>query len=281
VTKTKILFVDDEAYQSRLYIDAALDGGFDVQIAESVEEALELARSDSFDLILLDVMMPSGSFFDETETAGGFRTGKALARELSDIQPEAKIVAFTNSRDPEIEAWFTKDDTVAYIQKQAVQYDELSLTLRKVLRQGAYPPQSFIVHGHDRTTLLELKNFLQNRLGLPEPDILSEKPSHGLTLIEKFEKYAAEADLVFVLLTPDDLGGPVGSGNYSARPRQNVVFEFGYFLGSLRRHSGRVFLLKKGESEIPSDITGVVYVDITDGIDAAAEGLRRELEEWL
>ncbi len=281
MTKTKLLFVDDEAYQSRLYSDALLDGGFDVQIAESVDEALELARSDSFDLILLDVMMPSGSFFEETETAGGFTTGKALARELAEIQPEAKIVAFTNSRDPEIDAWFTKDDTVAYIQKQNVLYDELPRTLRKVLHQGAEPPQVFIVHGHDRTTLLEFKNFLQNRLGLPEPYIFSEQPSRGLTLIEKFEKYAAEADLVFVLLTPDDLGGPVDSGTSSARPRPNVVFEYGYFLGSLQRHSGRVFLLKKGEPEVPSDITGIVYVDITDGIEAAAESLRRELEEWL
>jgi predicted nucleotide-binding protein len=27
----------------------------------------------------------------------------------------------------------------------------------------------FIIHGHDKQAALELKNYLQNRIGLPEP----------------------------------------------------------------------------------------------------------------
>lgn len=75
--------------------------------------------------------------------------------------------------------------------------------------------------------------------------------------------------------------GPVGSGAAKERPRPNVVFEYGYFLVFLRRHSGRVILLKKGELEVLSDVSGIVYVDITDGIEASAEKLRMELEDWL
>jgi predicted nucleotide-binding protein len=33
--------------------------------------------------------------------------------------------------------------------------------------------------------------------------------------------------------------------------------------------------------EIPSDIAGLVYIDISRGVASAADELRRELEEWL
>ena len=50
--------------------------------------------------------------------------------------------------------------------------------------------------------------------------------------------------LVFVLLTPDDT---VAKGDETddlkRRARQNVVFEMGYFLGTLGRRSSRVILL--------------------------------------
>lgn len=41
------------------------------------------------------------------------------------------------------------------------------------------------------------------------------------------------------------------------RARQNVVLELGYFAAKLGRN--RVFVLKFGELEMPSDISGVVY----------------------
>ena len=135
-------------------------------------------------------------------------------------------------------------------------------------------PRAFIVHGHDESSKLQLKNFLQNRLHFDEPLILSELPSRGRTIIEKFEEHAKRADIAFALLTPDDFAASAGSG----RARQNVVFELGYFLGILGRKTGRVFVLKKGDVEIPSDLQGVVYIDITHGIEAAAERIRSEIE---
>jgi predicted nucleotide-binding protein len=133
--------------------------------------------------------------------------------------------------------------------------------------------RAFIVHGHDSVSSLQLKNYLQNTLGLPEPTILAEKPSLGMTLIEKFEHYADDADLVFALLTPDDFKTEIAGG----RARQNVIFEYGYFIGMLGRRTGRVFLLYKDLTEIPSDLTGIVYIDISMGIEAAGEQIRREL----
>lgn len=135
--------------------------------------------------------------------------------------------------------------------------------------------KTFIVHGHDSETKLDLKNYLQNTLKLEEPIILAEKASSGLTIIEKFEKYSEDCKLVFVLLTPDDKYTEDGT----CRARQNVILEMGYFLGKLGRKSGRVILLYKGKLELPNDISGLIYINIDNGIEAAGEQIRREINE--
>jgi len=118
----------------------------------------------------------------------------------------------------------------------------------------------FIVHGHDIQSALELKNYLQNTLQLDEPVILRETPNRGKTLIEKFESEAQAVEVVFVLLTPDDIVASGAEPNVEKRrARQNVILELGFFLGKLGRESGRVLLLYKDEIELPSDISGIVY----------------------
>jgi predicted nucleotide-binding protein len=139
--------------------------------------------------------------------------------------------------------------------------------------------RSFIVHGHDHQSLYELKNYLQNTLKLGEPIVLRETPIRGKTIIEKFEREAETIELVFVLLTPDDkVADSAAPDTEKRRARQNVILELGFFLGKLGRDSGRILLLHKGPVEIPSDIIGIEYIDITNGIESAGETIRRELK---
>jgi predicted nucleotide-binding protein len=143
-------------------------------------------------------------------------------------------------------------------------------------------PKCFIVHGRDETLKLDLKNYLQNSLALGEPVILHEQPSMGRTIIEKFEQEARNVDLVFVLLTPDDaMAKCTDDDSARRRARQNVIFEMGYFFAKLQRTTGRVVLLSKSKLELPSDISGLIYIDVSSGIEAAGETLRRELRPWL
>lgn len=140
----------------------------------------------------------------------------------------------------------------------------------------------FIVHGHDDIAKLELKNYLQNILQLPEPIILHEKPNQGRAIIEKFEEYASEATFAFVLLTPDDtLADEENLGSKLYRARQNVILEMGYFLGLFGRKRGRLILLYKGKLDIPSDISGLVYIDISNGIESVGEKIRKELSGFI
>jgi len=134
----------------------------------------------------------------------------------------------------------------------------------------------FLVHGHDLAFLYEVKDYLQNILGLPEPIVLSQQPSGGRTVIEKFEDYASRVDAAVVLLSPDDVGGKT-EGALAKRARQNVIFELGFFLGQFGRRSGRVILLYKKGVDIPSDLAGIIYIEVDSGVQAVGESIRREL----
>lgn len=118
----------------------------------------------------------------------------------------------------------------------------------------------FIVHGHDGGTKETVARFI-SQLGL-EPVILHEQPSHGRTIIEKFEAHS-DVGYAIALITPDDIGSSIKEPkNTRHRARQNVIFEFGYFLGKLGRH--KVAGLVKGDIEVPSDYSGVLYIPIDE-----------------
>jgi predicted nucleotide-binding protein len=171
-------------------------------------------------------------------------------------------------------------------EEKAIQIERLMRSLGAYMTSASSPAEgpkarevrSFIVHGHDHESLFELKDYLQNTLRLGEPVVLRQMPGLGKTLIEKFEREAQAVELVFVLLTPDDKAAALADPDHEKhRARQNVILELGFFLGKLGRESGKVLLLHKGPVEIPSDIAGIEYIDITNGIESAGESIRREL----
>lgn len=120
------------------------------------------------------------------------------------------------------------------------------------------PDNVFVVHGRDDAARDAVCRFIE-KIGA-RPVVLVEQPNRGRTVIEKFEDHA-DVKFAIVLMTPDDLGGLSGSpDSTSARARQNVILELGYFMGRLGRE--RFCILNKASVEIPSDILGVVWIDM-------------------
>ena len=117
----------------------------------------------------------------------------------------------------------------------------------------------FVVHGHDEALKNDMELFLK-KIG-QEPIVLHRQPDQGLTVIEKFERHSDVA-FVVVLLTPDDVGYtqaeskmPENKRKLESRARQNVIFEFGYFVGKLGRE--RVCCVYKEGVTVPTDISGL------------------------
>lgn len=146
-------------------------------------------------------------------------------------------------------------------------------------------PRLLIIHGRSQDWR-DLKDYLQNRLLLPEPVVMSQQFGQGRTLPEKFEQLAFRVDGAIAVVTPDDIGAvtiddvgqlvPEGNRDYHARARQNVWIEVGWFWGNLGRR--RVLLLRRGNVEIPSDLQGVEQQVYRTCPSEAAEAIRSFIE---
>lgn len=130
----------------------------------------------------------------------------------------------------------------------------------------------FIVHGHDNEIKVSVARTLE-KLGL-NPIILHEQANAGKTVIEKFEAHS-NVGFAVVLLTADDEGKAKSASDLKKRARQNVILELGYFIGKLGRE--RVCPLYAKGVELPSDLSGVVYVPIDEN-DAWKFSLAKELK---
>lgn len=122
--------------------------------------------------------------------------------------------------------------------------------------------QIFIVHGHDDSRKHEVARVL-SALTKNEPVILHEQANNGRGILEKFEAFAADAGYAVVIATADDFGRVKDSAEESARARQNVILELGFFYGALGR--SKTALLYENGVEIPSDIAGLAYIPLDSG----------------
>ena len=276
----QILLAEDDQFYAHNIKDLLVDQGIKVDVVNSTQDALK-RYSKRYGAVILDSMLPNNprlSGLSQRDTQAGFRSGICVAREIRRKNSEARIVML--SADPVgtgAAEWCAKSN-VPCISKSEGPFALLGSLERVGLLSEIQTPSSFIVHGHDEAALRELKSYILQQLRWQPPIILREQPSAGKTIIEKFEFNACRVDCVFVLLTPDDATPKTWIADTGRRSRQNVIFELGFFYGKMSRTSGRIFLLYKGDVELPSDIRGIVWIDITNGLEQADAEIKAELK---
>ena len=134
----------------------------------------------------------------------------------------------------------------------------------------------FVVHGHNGVARQQLKDLLTG-FGL-RPIVLAEQNDMGLTIVEKFEYYAATCSFAFVVMTPDDrVAGDADTTAERLRARQNVILELGWFMARLGRE--RVAILHQGDLDIPSDILGVIFMPFEASVSELAPRIAERLRE--
>jgi predicted nucleotide-binding protein/CheY-like chemotaxis protein len=277
-----VLIIEDDAFYSIQLAEILRDSGVEFLVSHTAEDALNVQPTE-FDAAVIDVMLPnnpSASGISAEEARGGFLTGIALARRFRESRPNLKIVLITGDLWGSTSGDWAKSQGIPIVLKSDGQKEVRAALSRLGVLKELVGPRAFVVHGHDEVALLQLKNYLQNVLHWPEPVILREQPNYGRTLIEKFEELAGRIDCVFVLLTPDDAIVSKQSPE-PRRSRQNVIFELGFFFGQIGRESGRVIVLYKGPTELPTDIHGIAWIGIDKGVEAASEEIRREVASLM
>jgi predicted nucleotide-binding protein len=282
--RPRILLVDNDLAHLIRFAEAFVDASFEVDVAEGPSECISKLKRRRYDAVVVDQMMPHSDEFTRQETSDGLRTGLALARWIRRESPTARIICLAVFVDEETASWFSRFGSGAFIKGETSPHAlvrHVERLLAAAGRRGSF--KAFIVHGRAPGPLDELTRWLKRTGRCPRPIVLKNEPSLGATVIEKFELHAGDVDVVFVLLTGDDRGGPKASSRAKARQRarQNVVFELGYFYGRLRRSSGRIIVLRKGHIELPSDLHGLATIDISSDFRAALPALRNELRALI
>lgn len=179
---------------------------------------------------------------------------------------QVPIIALTQYADPNIKidvvgdkrADFVlskpKSETDKTILKQTV--NKSMNNFEKFIIMNKPKEKVFIVHGHDAKVKETVARFLE-KLNL-DAVILHEQPDYGATIIEKIERYAADASYAVVLYTACDLGREKNETDLKPRARQNVVFEHGYMISKLGRE--KVCALVDKDVTPPGDMDGVIFV---------------------
>ncbi len=110
----KILIVDDENDIAELISDVLEDEGYNTHIENSGEGALKAVKENSFDLILLDIMMPRAS---GTEVCANIRnvTNCPIIFVTAKTQLVDKLVGFEVGADDYITKPFINEELVARV----------------------------------------------------------------------------------------------------------------------------------------------------------------------
>jgi DNA-binding NtrC family response regulator len=123
VPERVILVVDDEEAQRKVLAGFLRKRGFEAITAGSADEALELSRSRTVDLVLTDLRMPR-------------RSGLDLLRELRAANPETPVVVLTAFGTVETAVDAMKQGAADYLLKP-VSLDELEVLVGRLLEQKA------------------------------------------------------------------------------------------------------------------------------------------------
>ena len=166
---------------------------------------------------------------------------------------------------------------LTYVSSKITEYRrKIMLEERKIhMQKNVNTKNIFIIHGHNEAKRRELETLLRNQFNL-NPIVLLDQPDQGLTIIEKFEKYATTCSYAFALFTPDDI---VTNGDVQyLQARPNVIFELGWFYANLGR--SRVCILDQAseQSKIFSDLQGILRMQFNNSISERYMEIERELK---
>jgi predicted nucleotide-binding protein len=245
-----IVLVDNSAKWRNVYASALRLAGYEVFTANTVKAARKLFDERQVDLAIVDLRLKRES--DEAD-----QSGLNLAAEVDgDAIP---VIILTGVEKKEAES------AVKAFQRKGLISSEV-----KVLDKGDGPeplieavhmvivPKVFLVHGHDHDARKAVVSCLNGRK--LRVVVLQEELGANLTIIEKVERHS-DAHFAVILITPDDVGSLREPVELKPRARQNVIFEYGYFLGKFGRD--RVVALYKGnEIERPSDCDGIQFLSM-------------------
>ncbi len=114
----KILIADDEFLIRWSLSEALSQDGYEVKAVEDGEKALEAIKSESFDFVITDLIMPG-------------KTGWEVLERAKEIYPKAKVVIITAFGNHDTEAAAKAKGAYGYIEKPEI-IDKIKNLLKSI-----------------------------------------------------------------------------------------------------------------------------------------------------
>ena len=119
MTSKPILIVDDEPIVRESIKDWLKDAGYQVETAETGEEALEMIEKQDFSVMIVDIRLPG-------------KTGITVLKEVKALKPQIKSIVITAYPTAELTAEAMKLGAVDYLVKP-ITPDDLERLIRETL----------------------------------------------------------------------------------------------------------------------------------------------------
>lgn len=117
----RILVVEDDTFLRELYQEMLSGSGYDVQVAVDGEEALTQINKETFDLVLLDIMMPK-------------KDGLQVLKGIDESKKKAtSIVMLTNLGQDQVIKDALALGAVGYLIKSSMAPDEVENKVKEVI----------------------------------------------------------------------------------------------------------------------------------------------------
>lgn len=110
-TIQSVLCIEDDRFIGEMYVRSLKKAGYDVDWMVDGNDGLVAARNKSYDLILLDIMLPERR---------GSEILQALRGEGKDLIPNTKIIVMTNFDQDEESRLAMEHDVDAYLIKAEI-----------------------------------------------------------------------------------------------------------------------------------------------------------------
>jgi len=121
----KILMIDDDPVSIEDVKDV-LSADYEVGIADNIDDAVDMLKKNSYDLLFLDLYMPHGKRYSSDDTKQGRETGYLLLKEIRSDKQDLKtkrnipVIVLTFIRmemDPELRDRLLKEQPLYCLEK--------------------------------------------------------------------------------------------------------------------------------------------------------------------
>src|SRR4030042_6635464 len=170
VEKKKTILVVDDEWGVRDSFDMVLSNDYNVFLAESGEEAIEIFKKNSIDLILLDIMLPNINGLD-------------LLKRFKELDPNCNVIMVSAVKDVETAIKAMKYGAYDYLVKPFI-VEDIKRNIESCLSKRYL--ESELNYYRSFVSVLEQKNkILEARI-----EQFSREGKAG-TLVRELEKYRA------------------------------------------------------------------------------------------